>query len=186
LPKCNYCKTNVSKETIIKYLDEFSKTPKKLNMCSIECVNKYRQEKMQKIQEQDEYITLCEYIMQIHNQTYLPNGFYMFLNDLRNGTIRQKGVLIKKDKQGVPWQDLLIAYKYSENSIKKAILTKPFDNFMRELQYGLAIVKNNLNKSKQIQKQKKLNEKLESKIPNKEDYLYIKKEFNDDISDILD
>jgi hypothetical protein len=185
MPKCSYCKSDIDKKDVIKYTDELSKTPKKLNMCSNECIENYKRDRLFKIKEKEEYANLCEYIMKIHNQSFLPNGFYFILRELRDGTIRQKDIHIKKHNQGVPWSDLLVAYKYSEESIKKSINTKVFNNLMGELNYGLAIVKNNLNKAKQLNSQKKMNEKIQSEIIIEDNYTYIKKDFNDDISDIL-
>lgn len=185
MPKCNYCKCDIDKKNVIKYVDEFSKTPKKINMCSEECIENYKRDQLFKIKEKEEYANLCEYIMKIHNQTFLPSGFYFILRELRNGTIRQKDIHIKKHNQGVPWSDLLIGYKYSEESIKKSINTKAFNNLMGELNYGLAIVKNNLSKAKQLNNQKKMNDKIESNVTMEDNYEYIKKDFKDDISSIL-
>lgn len=185
MPKCVYCKNNTDKKDVIKYLDESAKTPKKLNMCSNECIDNYKKEQAFKAQEKEEYANLCEYIMKVHNQTFLPNSFYFILRELRDGTIRQKDIHIKKHNQGVPWSDLLISYKYSEESIKRSLNMKVFNNLMGELKYCLAIVKNNLNKAKQQHNQKKMNEKIENKVDLDINYDYIKKDFSDDISDIL-
>jgi len=186
MPKCAYCKNNTDKEKVIKYLDEFTKVPKKLNMCSNECIENYKQQQIFKLKEKEEYANLCEYIIKIHNQTFLPSSFYFILRELRDGTIRQKDIHIKKHNQGVSWSDLLISYKYSEESIKKSINTKVFNNLMGELNYCLAIVKNNLGKAKQQNNQKKMNEKIKNKVNLDIDYDYKKKLFSDDISDILD
>jgi len=185
MPKCNYCKCDVDKKDVIKYMDEYIKTPKKVNMCSQLCIDNYKTEQISKKTEKDDYILLCEYIMKIHGHSFLPSTFCTLLKDLRDGTMRQKDILIKKDKQGVIWKDILISYKYSEESIKKSILIKSFNTLTNELQYGLAIVKNNLYKAKQMQVQKDMNEKVESKILIEDDYQYIKKIFKDDISDVL-
>lgn len=185
MPKCAYCKTNTDKKDIIKYIDEYAKTPKKLNMCSNECIDNYKEEQIFKVKERKEYIDLCEYIMKIHNQTFLPNSFYFILRELRDGTIRQEGINIKKHNQGVPWNDLLISYKYSEETIIKSINTKIFNNLIGELKYCLAIVKNNLKKAKQQNNQKKMNKKIKNEINLDTNYDYIKKDFSDDISHIL-
>jgi len=185
MPKCNYCKCDIEKKDVIKYLDKFVKTPKNVNMCSKTCVENYERDQTFKKTEQEGYLTLCEYIMKIHGHSFLPNVFYTILKDLRDGTIRQKDILLKKDKQGVTWQDLFISYKFSEESIKKSILIKSFSTLTHELQYGLAIVKNNLPRAKQLQKQKEMNEKVESKIVVVDECEYVKKTFKDDISDLL-
>ena len=175
----------IDKKNVIKYLDEYVKTPKKVNMCSQTCIENYKRDQEFKIQERDGYLILCEYVMKVHNYSFLPNGFYTILKDLRDGTVRQRDILIKKDKQGVPWKDLLVSYKFSEASIKRSVLTKSFNTLTNELQYGLAIVKNNLTKAKQLQKQKEMNEKIINKVIIDDGCQYTKKVFKDDISDML-
>jgi|GEM_PF-4083844 len=186
MPKCNYCKNDTEKKDVIKYLDEYIKTPKRVNMCSQTCIENYKREQDSKIKERDGYLLLCDYVMKVHNYTFLPNGFYTVLKDLRDGTIRQREILIKKDKQGVPWKDLLVSYKFSEASIKRSALTKSFNTLTNELLYGLAIVKNNLVKAKQLQKQKEMNEKIVNKVNLDDETHYTKKVFKDDISNMLD
>lgn len=186
MPKCAFCKTDIKKENVIKYIDKYSKKEKKVNMCSVNCIKEYEHEQEIKKQETKNYINLCEYIMKIHKQTFLPSGFYVILRELRDGTIRQKGIYIKKYKQGVEWKDIFNAYKYSENSINRVLSTKTFETIMNELNYCLAIVKNNLAKSKQINQQKQMNEKIETKVHIADEYEYKKKEDSSDISDILE
>lgn len=185
MPKCFYCKKDTDKKNVIQYIDEFSSVQKKLNSCSYDCINKYKEEKEAKKVERDSYIFLCDYIMKLHNQSFLPNSFYVILGDLRNGTVRQKNILIKREKQGVSWDDLLYAYKYSEEKIRQVLSYKSFANFSNELNYCLAIVKNNIGKSKNNLINKKINENVESKVIIGESYNYIKKQDSDDISDIL-
>jgi hypothetical protein len=185
MPKCANCKNDTDKKEVIKYMDELAKVPKKLNMCSDDCIENYKKDQLFKAKEKEEYANLCEYIMKIHNQTFLPSSFYFILRELRDGTIRQKDIHIKKHNQGVPWSDILISYKYSEDSIKKSMDRIPFDSIMGELKYSLAIVKNNLKKAKQQNNQKKMNDKVETKINVGVDYDYKKKDFSDDISEIL-
>ena len=185
MPKCAYCKNDTDKKDVIKYIDLLVKVPKKLNMCSDKCIENYKKDQLFKIKEKEEYATLCEYIMKIHNQSFLPNGFYFILRELRDGTVRQKDIHIKKHNQGVTWGDLLISYKYSEDSIKKSIDRIDFNSLIGELKYSLAIVKNNLKKAIQQNQQKKMNDKVETKINISTDYDYKKKDFTDDISEIL-
>ena len=187
MPKCNYCGCMVDKKDEIKYLDKYIKTPKKVNMCSQNCIENYKRDQEFKIKERDGYVLLCEYIMKVHGHSFLPSAFSTLLKDLRDGTIRQqREILVKKDKKGVSWNDLLISYKFSEASIKKSVLIKSFNTLTNELQYGLAIVKNNMAKAKQLQKQKDMNSKIGSKVTIEDDCNYVKKVFKDDISDFLD
>jgi hypothetical protein len=154
-------------------------------MCSQECIDKYINEKEKVKEENKSYIELCEYIMKIHNKKTLPNLFYIYLQDLRNGTIRQKGIILRKTKIGVPWNDILNAYKYCEEKIKKVISTMNFNNDLGEVNYCLAIVKSNIDKAKQRKQQQNINN-IDRNIVIAEDIDYKKKTFDNDISELFD
>ncbi|MDF2503879.1 hypothetical protein [Clostridium sp.] len=191
--KCKYCNRDIYGD-IFEYTDISGKKPKVLKMCSQKCVDMYDKEIQKKQKEKEIREELFTLIMQIHNQTYLPNYFYVLIGDLTNGTVRQKGVLIdkKNEKKGITWEDILNGYKYSEKTIRSLLdRKKDFNDITSELKYCLAIVKNNLPKAKQYFKQKKKIEK-ESKIVvddiyinNDENHEYKKKDFKNDISKLL-
>lgn len=155
-------------------------------MCSQECINNYCTDKELKIRDSEDYSNLIQYIMSVHDITFIPNIFYIRLRDLRNGITRNGNSVIATTK-GVSWVDLIIAYEYSESTIKRVKLTKDFDNISNELMYCLSIVKNNFYKAKQSNRQQELNNKIAINVPHceSEDYKYKKLIPNDDISDLF-
>lgn len=190
LSKCKLCNTEIQKNDEIIYIDETYKKPRKIKVCSQKCCEEYANKVKLKLKEKEDYKKLCEYIMQIHKQDFLPDYFYILLTDLRNGTIRQKGIIVNKKKEGVSWEDILNAYKYCEKDILHILdVKKDFGSFINELKYCLAIVKNNMINAKKYFNQKEINDNLDKNvnvenINNK--YTYKKKEFKNDISNILD
>ncbi|NFH40827.1 hypothetical protein [Clostridium sporogenes] len=186
--KCKYCKKEINTNIALTLTDDTSKKPKKLKMCSQECIEKYKEDLKRKIEENKSREELYKFIMNLHGKTYLPNYFYILISDLINGTVRQKGLLIDKklQKEGVSWKDILDGYRYSEEMIKKTLDRKSFDGYINELKYCFAIVKNNIPKAKEHFKIKKeIIEETNINIPIENNFNYKKKKFNNDISDIL-
>lgn len=185
--KCSYCKEQINSNDALAYTDNNLKTPKKIKFCNEICLEGYITNQQSKIKEKKDYADLCEYIMKLHNKNYLPDYFFILLNDLRNGTIRKKGLMIKKEKEGVPWIDILNSYKFSEKTILWTIDNKKISEYINELKYCLAIVKSNIEKAKnQIKKKELENINVKEKdIIISNDYKYKSKEFKNDISDLL-
>ena len=186
--KCCLCKSDIDVDKAIIYTDINHKTPKKLKFCSNECMYKYISELEFKAQEKQDFADLCKYIINICDLKYIPNGFFIILNDLRNGTIRKNGIVIKNNKQGVQWSELLITYKYCSEKIKWALDNKDFKSDMAKLNYCLAIVKNNIDKA-MFNYRKNKNDKdinIENIVLSGDSkYIYKAQENKNDISDIL-
>lgn len=185
--KCHFCKNEITVDEAIIYKDIRLKTPKEFKFCSNECIEKYKIEMEFKTQEKQDFAELCDYITLIFNQNYIPNGFFVMLNDLRNGTIRKNGIVITKNKQGVKWNEILITYKYCEDKIKWSLDNKEFKSDIAKLNYCLAIVKNNIDKAIFNYKKEINNKNMNTKniIENNTDYEYKPRKFKNDISNIL-
>ena len=186
LLKCKQCGIKSQSDLIIKFVDTYGKNDKEVNMCSQQCIEDYCKDKESKKIERDNYIKLVEYIMKLHNISFIPNFFYMRLNDLKKGVIRSGSKIILQSKS-IEWNELLIAYEYSASTIQSVKLTKEFNGVYNELAYCLSIVKNNFYKANQLDKQCQLNNKVAVSLPITEDnyYKYKKQVFKDDISDLL-
>jgi len=185
--KCHLCKKDITVDIAKIYKDTTLKTPKDFKFCSNECIEKYKTEINFKVQEKLDFAELLEYIILIHNQKYIPNGFYVMLYDLRNGTIRRSGMIISKNKEGVKWCDILITYKYCLDKINWALDNKEFKSDTAKLNYCLAIVKNNIDKAVFNHKKELNNKTINTKniIENETECEYKPRKFKNDISDIL-
>lgn len=186
LIKCQQCNGKFASNTIIKFTDTYGKKPKIINICSQQCIDAYCINKDLKKKDSENYAILLQYIMDLHDISFVPNLLHIRLNDLKNGVVRN-GNTVQFQTKGVNWSDLLVAYQYSADTIKKIKLTKSFNNISNELMYCLSIVKNNFYKAKQLNDQHKLNNQIDIHIPNNDlnNYTYKKAAFKDDISDIL-
>jgi len=143
LVKCQWCGKKSER-------DEMSKIKK--GYIHPECLVKYEAEQEEKQREREQLDRLIKTIKQIHDipaEIPLPNNFYPFLQDLRNGTIRFRGPVQKKRKQGVGYDVIEEAYCLAQKGIEWAKNNKNFEgSLINELKYGLAIVRDKLNQAR--------------------------------------
>ena len=136
---------------------------------------------------------LWETIKEIHGMINIPSDFFsQWIQRFRNGTIVEKGKMIKKYKKGVPYSVMNDAYRLCEKDIKYHKASKNFNADMPELIYGFKIVINKVNEAyaKQARKAKQQQQKnvvheheIVDETP-KTQYKYRKDD--KDISDFLD
>lgn len=143
LVKCQWCGKKTER-------NEMSKIKK--GYIHPECLIKYEAEQAKKELEREQLDSLVKTIKQIHNipdEIPLPNSFYPFLQDLRNGTTRFRGPVQKKRKQGVGYDVIEEAYHLAQKGIEWAKDgNRDFKGSLnKELNYGLAVVRDKLNQA---------------------------------------
>lgn len=159
-----------------------------------DCYPKYLIEKEFKEKEQKELDNLIETILNIHKLESIPQQFYPFIQDLRNGTVLF-GKKKKKYKKGYPYSLIAKTYKYCQDSIEYWKKNKEFDSTMGELKYAWAIINDKINvvkkkeEKKEFQKAKRVAEEIEesNNTINQSQKIveFKKKKRDDDISDFL-
>ncbi len=179
---CQYCRNKSERDEML-----FEQQGKSKKYYHVECYAKYlveREEKQKEVQRLDE---LMQVIKGIHGIDDIPKGFYPFIQDLRNGTIRFRGPVLKKYKEGVPYEVIEEAYRMSESSIAWSKQNKSFKNTMAELKYGLAIVSNNVNDAyKNIRQRKRLNASMALMQKPDENKVEYRKKASEDITDFVE
>lgn len=169
-----------------KFNKDGTEKVQKLYYCP-ECKVNYLDELEKKEREAKQFDELCETIKYIHNWDSLPK-IYWKLQDLRNGTIRYKGVTQRKYKKGVPFPFIKMAYEECQKDIQWARTHRRFDDPIKEFNYCFAIVQNKLpeviNKEKERRKQSNNPSNINVVIP-VDEFNYSKQKRHDDISDIL-
>lgn len=105
-------------------------------------------------------------VKKIYNLNFdLPNGWWWYIADLREGTNRFQKFWKKKHKEGVPFSVIREAYIMSVADIEWARMSKKFKSLDQELRYGLIIMQSKVNdafrKMKTREQQEKRNEAME-------------------------
>lgn len=159
------------------------------------CYHKYLVDKEFKEKEQTEMDKLVEVILDVHKINNLPQQFYPFIQDLRNGTVLF-GKKKKKYKEGYPYSLIAKTYLHCRESIEYWKKNKDFDSTMGELKYCWAIINDKINVVKKHQ-EKKEHQKAISLAKEKEEQNnkvvtqtqtrieFKKQKRDDDISDFL-
>lgn len=124
----------------------------------------------------------------------LPTSWYHQIQDLRNGTERYSSNFKKKYKQGFSFTVIAEAYRISVKGINRAKKKISFESINQELNYGVAVVRNNIPdamKRLQARKQQDAVNKVKEKefienIETEREVAYQKKKAVYDLSDFLD
>ena len=178
---CVFCKEQDDRDIMTKL---------KTRYIHYECLEKYKEEAKFKEREKKELDRLVEYIKEVHNIKIVPNTFFPFLQDLRNGNTR-RGQIVgeKKYKEGYEYNVIRYTYRRYKDNVKWAIKNKSFEGTFNMLKYTLAIVSDKIAKVEQAYKRSDVAKKREdSFIQNDKrikEYKYIKNKSKKDISDIL-
>lgn len=178
---CQWCREKSEREEML-----FEQQGRAKKYYHVECHAKYLEEKEEKQLEVQRLDRLVQVIKSIHNIKDVPKGLYPFIQDLRNGTIRFRGPVLKKSKKGIPYEVIEESYRMSADSIAWSKRSKDFKNTMAELKYGLAIVSNNINDAyKNIRQREMANASIS--LMNKPDGKKVeyRKKTNEDISDFV-
>ena len=133
---------------------------------------------------------LYGYVHRLYNfHAPIPPQFVHVLQDLRNGTVRYKGPVIKGNKDGVPYEVILSAYRLAEQKIiQSKAKTDTFDNDFLRLKYGFSIMLSYLNQAyTQHQRQIEAGKRMAAVIPVEVvEVEYKKKKHGRDISAFLE
>ena len=113
--------------------------------------------KCKEVKEMDE---LYQTIKEIHGYPSLPQGLFVYLHNLRNGTIKLNKNEIKKFKEGVPFPVIKKAYEMNRKKIQWAKNNKKFKKTISELMYGFRIIESNINDAFKEMKRKETEEDM--------------------------
>lgn len=161
------------------------------------CYDKYLTDRAYKQKEAASKLQLSHKIAEVYElESYklIPSSIYTYIEDIRNDSTLF-GKLGKNYKAGIPYEGIAYTYEFCKDRIRDSRNKVLFKNFMGELKYGLAIIRNNLVDAKNHAIQQKRNEKIKdiSLNVNDEQEKYIseyiptttKKKDELDISDML-
>lgn len=162
---------------------------------ALNCHNIYLKDKEYKQKESEAKLRLSKKIAEVYElETYklIPSSFYPYIEDLRNDS-ELFGRMGKNYKQGIPYDGIAYAYEYCRTKIldskaRKQGSNDDFNNFLAELKYGLAIVKNNLadakNEFDRKQQSKKVNYENIKSIADisSSDYHYVSPKRKDELN----
>lgn len=178
---CQWCKEKSEREEML-----FEQQGKSKKYYHVECYAKYLVDKEEKQLEVQRLDQLVQVIKNIHSIKDIPKGFYPFIQDLRNGTIRFRGPVLRKSKEGIPYEVIEEAYRMSADSIAWSKRSKDFKNTMAELKYGLAIVSNNINDAyKNIRQRKMVDASMALMNKPDEKKVEYRRQASEDISDFV-
>lgn len=199
LVKCRYCEIKDTDRKDMEVEESVSKSGnKQRKYYHKNCYPKHLADKEFKEKEQNEMDELVETIMKVHKISNMPNQFYPFIQDLRNGTVLF-GKKKKKYKEGYPYSLISKTYIFCSESIEYWKKNKNFESTMQELKYCWAIINDKINvvkkqeAKKQFHKAKKKaeeeqqqSEQSEQRVPSHvSNVKFKKKQREDDISDFL-
>jgi len=148
--KCQYCKELILEANEVLKLEGQTKAgnPKIINIHK-KCEEEYRELMEYKENEIKWFKELYEYIKELLNYSEnqkLPNSLVTRIQDLRNGTIIQRGIgRIVKSKNGYTYQTILNTFLTLSEKIMWAFNNKDFANETSKINYMMAIIDSNIN-----------------------------------------
>lgn len=167
--KCQFCEMTVpyaDRDTLTKEV-KVSKAGKTLNRYwHNECYPKELAKREVILNDKKEKDEMNETVKKIYNLKFdLPQNWWEYIADLREGTNRYQKFWKKRYKQGVPFSVIREAYLLSVHDIEWARMSKNFKTIEQELRYGLMIMQGKVNdafrKIKTREQQAKRNEAME-------------------------
>lgn len=168
MPKCQWCKENGEKETMIceeKPTGKYNKNgTEKMNRkyTHHSCYEEFMQDKKFKQQEATELDQLYQHLLKLHGIKVLDKRMFEKIQDLRNGTIKINNKKITKYKNGVTYTLMFDTYVHIQARIDEVIRNMQFETKWNEFSYVFGMMTNNLN---EIQIATKLQEQV--KVPDK-------------------
>lgn len=148
--KCRYCEEFLLKKDAIILEKENSKGTKIKIFLHKECERDYKELMEYKANEikwfNELYIYIQEDLLDYNKNQKLPKLLVTRLQDLRNGTIMQKGIgRICKSKEGYPYNIILDTFLSNSESIRWAFTNKDFKSEKNKINYMMAIIDSNIN-----------------------------------------
>lgn len=148
--KCKYCNELIVEENDFLKIKEISNTGKtKFINLHRKCEQEYNELMEYKENEIKWFNEVYEYIKELLNYSEiqkLPNSLVTRIQDLRNGTIMQRGVgRVVKSKDGYTYQTILNTLLTLSEKIRWAFDNKEFTNENNKINYMMAIVDSNIN-----------------------------------------
>lgn len=149
LPKCKYCGEVIKKEDLIIKIEVTPKGKEKKIKIHRQCEKEYddlMQFKANELKWFDELYLHVKVILDYTDEQLLPNYLITRLQDLRNGTVMQKGIgRIVKSKEGYRYEVILDTFLSQSDKIEWAFNNKQFKNEKNKINYMMAIIENNIN-----------------------------------------
>lgn len=108
------------------------------------CHKQYLEDQEFKRKEKEELDDLVETIKEVHNIEIIPNQFYSYLQDLRNGNELFGRIGQKKSKQGYTYMTIARTYEYCRDSIDWARNNRDFKGTLPMLKYTMAIIRDKI------------------------------------------
>lgn len=175
--KCNWCKEKYDKNLMKveeKATGKLNKngTPKiSRKYFHKSCHQDYLNDKEFKKNELEHLDNLYQYLLKLHHIEVLDGRMIQKIQDLRNGTVNLNGKKIKRYKDGIDYQMMLITYQQQEENINRSIKNMSFDKKWNEFSYCFGIMLRNIN---DVVIAEKINRKHEQTISVVGDYQEIK------------
>lgn len=148
--KCKYCNELITECEDLVVLKEKTKSDKSKNIhLHKNCQNDYIELMEYKDNEIKWFNEVYEYIKELLNYSdtqKLPNSLVTRIQDLRNGTVMQRGVgRVIKSKEGYTYQTILNTFLTLSDKIRWALENKDFTNEANKISYMMAIIDSNIN-----------------------------------------
>lgn len=148
--KCKYCDeliTDINDLIVIKEMTKANKS-KNINIHK-QCEREYKELMEYKENEIKWFNEVYEYIKELLNYSdtqKLPNSLVTRIQDLRNGTIMQKGIgRVIKSKEGYTYKTILNTFLTLSEKIRWAFDNKDFTSEANKINYMMAIIDSNIN-----------------------------------------
>lgn len=152
--KCFWCGKRDREDKV-----EIIKGKQKRRYHSEKCYDEYLKDQEYKKREKEELDELIETIKRVHDIKAIPNQFYPFIQDLRNGNEFFGRIGERKSKKGYRYDVITKTYLKCQNNIDWAKRNKNFKDVFGMLRYTLAIIKNNIDEVDEEVKRKEEQEK---------------------------
>jgi len=148
--KCKYCNEMILEDNDKIIIKERTKTDKvKTIYIHKKCEQEYKELMEYKDNEIKWFNEIYEYVFELlnYNDTQkLPPSLITRLQDLRNGTVMQRGVgRVIKSKEGYTYQTILNTFLTLSDRIRWAFENKDFTNEKSKINYMMAIIDANIN-----------------------------------------
>lgn len=148
--KCKYCNELITEEDSLLKIKEITNTgkTKSINLHK-KCEQEYQELMEYKESEIKWFNEVYEYIKELLNYDdiqKLPNSLVTRIQDLRNGTVMQRGVgRVIKSKEGYTYQTILNTFLTLSEKIRWALENKDFNSEASKISYMMAIIDSNIN-----------------------------------------
>lgn len=147
--KCKYCNELLLKADADLIIEITPKGNKKKIFLHKKCVDEYNELLEYKKNEITMFNEIYEYIKEFidySSEQILPRNLVTRIQDLRNGTIMQKGVgRVVKSKDGYPYAVIFDTFLSNADDIRWAMANKTFKNENGKIAYLMAIIDSHIN-----------------------------------------